>query len=68
MSPKTRAIRTLLQALVAVCVAIPSAVALFPISAELATKVTGFAAGFVVLVSALQNAIESRKPDQPAEG
>lgn len=72
MTPKKRAIRTLLQALVAACVAIPSAVALLPISPELAAKVTGWAAGLVVVVSAVHNALDARatarptrNPDQP---
>jgi hypothetical protein len=60
MTPKKRAVRTLLQALAAVCVAIPTAVALLPISTELAAQVTGWAAGLVVVASAVQNAIEAK--------
>lgn len=62
-TPKANVLRTLLQALVAVCVAIPSALALVPIPSKYDAAVAftiGLAGAIVVLVTALQNAIEAR--------
>lgn len=56
MSPTTRVVRTLVQVVIAVCVAIPSAAALLNLSAETTAKVTGIAGAVVVLVSAAHNA------------
>lgn len=56
-------LRTLLQALVAVCVALPLALSKVPIPSKYTGSVAlvlGIAAGLVVIISALQNAIEAR--------
>lgn len=67
MTPKKRALRTLLQAIVATCVAIPAIVAKFNLPAETAAQITGIAAGLVVLVSALQNAFELKGESKPTD-
>lgn len=61
-TPKANVLRTVLQALVAVLVAVPAAIALVPIPDKYAGSVAlvvGIAAGAVVLITAVQNAIES---------
>ena len=63
ITPQRRVLRTLGQAIVAVCVAIPTAVSTLGLSAQVASKVVGIAAALVVLVSAAQNAL-----DQATEG
>lgn len=56
-------LRTLLQVIVAVCVAIPAAIALVPIPDRYAAEVAfviGLAGAVVVIVTAVQNALEAR--------
>jgi len=60
---KANVLRTVLQVIVAVCVAIPSAIALVPIPDQYqgdVALVIGLAGAVVVLVTAVQNAIEAR--------
>ena len=62
-TPKANVLRTVLQAIVAVCVAIPTALALVPIPSKYDAAVAyviGIAAATVVVVTALQNAIEAK--------
>ena len=65
-TPKRRMWRTVLQTIVAVCLAVPSAVAaLRDAGVDLSVKTTGIIVGgtgaFVVLVSAGQNAWDQHK-------
>jgi hypothetical protein len=48
------------QVVVAVCAAIPAAVALLDLSAEQAAKISGIAGATVILVTAIQNALEAK--------
>lgn len=62
-TPKANVLRTVLQALVAVCLAIPTALALVPIPSKYdgaVALVIGIGAAVVVLVTALQNVIEAK--------
>ena len=62
-TPKANVLRTVLQAIVAVLVALPIALAKVPIPDKYAGSVAlvlGIAAGLVVVISALQNAVEVR--------
>lgn len=62
-TPKANVLRTVLQAIVAVCVAVPTAIALVPIPEKYqgsVALVVGIAAAAVVLITALQNVIEAR--------
>lgn len=59
VSPRVRVIRTAIQTLVAVCAAVPAAIALLPVKAEHAAWVTGIAGAAVIVVSAAQNAWEA---------
>ena len=62
--PRARTLRTALQTLVAVCVALPSALAVVPIPDRYngsVALVVGIAGAVVVLVSAVQNTIEGRR-------
>jgi xanthosine utilization system XapX-like protein len=62
-TPKANVLRTVLQAIVAVCVALPFALAKVPIPAKYAgavALVVGIATGAVVIVTALQNVIEAK--------
>mgnify|MGYP001470691563 CR=1 FL=1 len=61
MTPITRPVlRTFVQVLVAVCGALPAAVALLPVSAADTEWVLGIAGALVVIVTAVQNALEAR--------
>lgn len=60
---KANVLRTVLQMIVAVCVAIPSAIVLVPIPDKYQGYVAltiGIAGAVVVIVTAVQNAIEAR--------
>lgn len=62
-TPKANVLRTVLQAIVAVCIAIPTALAVVPIPAKYqgyVALVIGIAGAVVVLVTAVQNVIEAR--------
>lgn len=63
ITPKANVLRTVLQAIVAVCLAIPTALALVPIPSKYdgaVALVIGIGAAIVVLVTALQNVIEAK--------
>lgn len=62
--PGTRTLRTILQTVVAVLVAVPAAISLVPIPDRYDAQVgfvVGISAGLVVLVTAGWNAVESRR-------
>lgn len=59
-SPPMRVLRTAFQAIVAVLVAIPAATALLDLPADTTAKISGFAGAAVVVISAIQNAIEAK--------
>jgi len=59
-SPNARKWRTVLQVVVSVCVAVPAAVVLLPISAAVAVWAVGIAGATVIVVSAVQNGLEGR--------
>lgn len=62
-TPKANVLRTVLQAIVAVCLAVPTALALVPIPSKYdgaVALVIGIVGAVVVLVTALQNAIEAK--------
>jgi hypothetical protein len=62
-TPKANVLRTVLQAIVAVCVALPIALAKVPIPAKYAgavALVVGIAAATFVIVTAVQNVIEAK--------
>lgn len=59
MTPIQRVLRTVVQVLIAVAVAVPSAVALLDIDKALAAKIVGVAGALVIVVTALQNALEA---------
>lgn len=62
-TPKANVLRTVLQAIVAVCLAIPTALALVPIPSKYGGAVAlviGIGAAVVVLVTAVQNVIEAK--------
>lgn len=60
LGPLQRWYRTIFQVVIAVLVAVPSAVALLDISTELAAKITGLAGAALIVVSAIHNAINSK--------
>lgn len=60
MSPSTRVLRTIAQVVVAVCVAVPSAVALLDLPKVTTAKVCGIAGAVVIIVTAVQNAVEAK--------
>lgn len=59
-SPKRRTWRTVAQVAIATLVAVPSAVALLPISAAVAVWVVGISGAAVILASAAVNAVDER--------
>lgn len=59
ISPGLRVLRTVLQVLVAVAVAIPSAAAMFSMSAEKSAQVAAMAGAFVIVASAVQNSLNA---------
>lgn len=62
-TPTRHVLRTVVQVLVAVCLAIPSALALVPIPSKYdgaVALVVGIGAALVVIVTAVQNALEAR--------
>lgn len=59
-SPKRRTWRTAVQVLVGALVAVPSAVALLPIAADLAAWVVGIAGATVLLATGAVNAFDER--------
>lgn len=61
MGPLTRWIRTILQVLGALIVAVPTATAAAGISAMTSAKVVGVMGGIVIAVSAVQNALNSQR-------
>lgn len=58
VTPNKRIIRTAVQVVLAVLIAIPTAVAVLPLSAGAASKAVGMAGGLVVLISAAWNAYD----------
>lgn len=69
VSPTRRVIRTAVQVVLAVLIAIPAAVAVLPLSAAAATTSIGIAGALTVLISAAWNAYDrsqSSTPDPPA--
>lgn len=58
--PRQRVIRTTIQVVLAVAVALPAAVALLPVDAKLAAQITSIAGAAVILISAIQNGLEGR--------
>lgn len=60
MTAASRILRTIAQVIVAVCAAVPAAVALLDISATTSAKIVGIAGAVVVLVTAAQNALEAK--------
>lgn len=59
-SPLQRVYRTIAQVLLAVCAAIPAAVALVDIPASVAVKVSGIAGALTIIVSAAHNAVNAQ--------
>ncbi len=72
MSPLSRVLRTVGQVLVAVAAAVPAAVALLDISAARSAQVVGICGATVVIVTAVQNALEAKGTigtvGQPGDG
>ena len=60
MTAVTRVIRTAVQAIVAVAIATPTITQTLHLSVARASEITGIAAAFVVVVSAVQNALETK--------
>lgn len=60
MNKTSAVVRTIVQVLLAVAVAIPAAVALLPVSAAVSAGVVGVAGALVVVVTAVQNALEAK--------
>lgn len=60
LGPLQRWYRTIFQVVIALLVAVPSAVALLDISTELAAKITGVTGALLILVSAIHNAVNSK--------
>lgn len=58
--PAVRVLRTVIQVVLAALVAIPAAVAVLDLPTATVSKIGGFAAAGVVIVSAIQNAIEAK--------
>lgn len=69
MNPKLRVIRTVLQAVVAFCTALPLLSAQYGVPVQTSAKYAGPVLGLLVVASAVQNAIEAvsarKKEDQP---
>lgn len=63
VTPKRRVIRTAIQTLLAVLVAVPAAVALLPLDASDASTVVGITGALVVLISAAQNALDAHNAE-----
>lgn len=61
LGPMTRWLRTVLQVVLAVAAAVPTAAALFNLSAETSAKVTAFTGAVVVIASALHNVANAKK-------
>lgn len=61
IGPLTRFMRTVLQILVALIAAVPTAAAAFNVSAQTSAKFVGFMGGVVAIMSALQNAFNSKQ-------
>lgn len=59
LSPSRRVLRTVAQVVLALAGAIPAAIALLPIPASVAAWAVGIAGATVILVTALQNALEA---------
>lgn len=57
-TPARRLVRTVLQTIVAVCAAVPAAVALLPLDPAEAAWPVGIAGAGVILVSAIQNGLD----------
>jgi hypothetical protein len=57
-SPARRTWRTVVQVAVAVCVAVPAAVAALPVSPVVAAWVVGITGAFVILATAAVNAFD----------
>ncbi len=60
-SPLQRVYRTVFQVVIAVCAAVPAAVALVDIPADVAVKVSGIAGALAILVSAAHNAVNAKQ-------
>lgn len=64
VSPTARTVRSVIQAIIGFCVALPTALALVPIPDKYQGYVAlalGIAAALPVVVSGIQNAIETRR-------
>lgn len=59
-SPPVRVLRTVIQVILAALVAIPTAVAALDLPADITAKVGGIASAAVIMISAIQNAIEAK--------
>lgn len=59
--PVQRVTRTVLQVVIAVCAAVPAAVALLPLDPDQVAWPIGLAGAGVILVSALQNGLEDMR-------
>lgn len=57
-TPTRRVVRTVLQTIIAVCAAVPAAVALLPLDPAEAAWPVGIAGAAVIVVSAIQNGLE----------
>lgn len=61
MTPAQRILRTAIQVIIGLAAAVPAAVAAIggEVDAALAAKVVGFAGAAIIIVTALQNALEA---------
>lgn len=59
-TPRRRVARTALQAVIAGLVAVPTAIALTPLEGSAVAWTVGIANAFVVIASAVQNALDKR--------
>lgn len=68
VTPVQRIVRTAVQVVLAVLIAIPAAVAVLPLSAAAATKSIGIAGALTIVISAAWNAYDRAHtvPDPPA--
>lgn len=60
MTAASRILRTIAQVIVAVAAAIPAAIALLPVDADVAAWCVGIAGAIVIIVTAAQNALEAK--------
>lgn len=60
-SPLMRVYRTVFQVVIALCAAVPAAVAVVDVPAETAVKICGIAGALAILVSAAHNAVNAKQ-------